>query len=211
MRPGDCGSSEYWNDCTSDRERSEISALPYLYLGQHKWIAWSVFIPEDFEDTPDIHVTLGQIHHHGGPKGIAGGLKSFPPLFQFDLTHDDYSIVYHSFSGNINNVIDKGVETPLKRLNEMRGHWTDVLLDINLSMKNGYAKVFIDGKFKALIRNPIIFKPDNFYFKFGLYRSFISRHKRPMPIQKVFFDEVRIGNSRKEVDIRINKNLKPAN
>ena len=61
------------------------------------------------------------------------------------------------------------------------------------------------------------FIPDKTYFKFGIYRSFISRLKdrqkmrkkeEKMPTQIVYYDEIRRGNSIEEVDFNINPQLK---
>ena len=55
------------------------------------------------------------------------------------------------------------------------------------------------------------------YFKYGIYRSFISKYKQEkmfgtddtLPTQIVFYDEVRRGNSIEEVDFNINPKLIP--
>ena len=40
VRDGDCGSNGTWNDCTKDRERSELLGSP-KYGGPH-WYAWHI-------------------------------------------------------------------------------------------------------------------------------------------------------------------------
>jgi len=51
------------------------------------------------------------------------------------------------------------------------------------------------------------------YFKYLIYRSFISKYKtfnnvKKMPTQIVFYEEIRRGNSIEKVDININPQLK---
>ena len=54
--------------------------------------------------------------------------------------------------------------------------------------------------------------PKEIYFKYGIYRSFISRYNcilGKLPTQVVFYDEIRIGTSIKKVDFNLNPKLKP--
>ena len=66
--------------------------------------------------------------------------------------------------------------------------------------------------FIPILESPINFIPKETYFKYGIYRSFVSRYKNihgKMPTQIVFYDEVRRGRSIEEVDRNINPKLKP--
>ena len=72
----------------------------------------------------------------------------------------------------------------------------------------------MNGRKKFRINeNPIYFIPEDTYFKYGIYRSFISRYKKmkktnALPTQVVYYDEIRRGNSIEEVDFNINPQLK---
>ena len=62
------------------------------------------------------------------------------------------------------------------------------------------------------LKSPINFKPKSTYFKYGIYRSFVSRYKGlhgEIPTQIVYYDEVRRGTSIEDVDRNINPKLKP--
>jgi hypothetical protein len=50
--------------------------------------------------------------------------------------------------------------------------------------------------------------PEAIYFKYGIYRSFGSKHTGSAPTQIVYYDEIRRGSSIEEVDFNINPNLK---
>lgn len=210
VRAGDCGADPGWSDCDADRERAELSARPWLAPEGTYWFAWSVFLPADFPDSRPVDVTLGQVHQRGGPSGTAGGFASFPPLMQFDLRDGVYVAKWHRLSGDPDDIRDETVARPLKPLPAMRGGWTDILMRLDLDPEIGSVRVWVDGTEVAPFENPPIrFRPDSLYFKFGLYRSFVSRLGRPMPTQIAYFDEVRLGRARGAVDWRANPDLPP--
>ena len=107
---------------------------------------------------------------------------------------------------------DKVRSFRLKWLDEMLEVWTDI--SFCLDFGNHRIEAWVDGVQKVkLSKSPINFnlKPQNIYFKHGIYRSFISKYKKnhkSLPTQIVFYDEIRRGNSIEEVDININPSLK---
>ena len=72
---------------------------------------------------------------------------------------------------------------------------------------------WVNGDKKVeVLESPIRFIPEKTYFKYGIYRSFVSRYKKfygKIPTQIVYYDEVRRGRSIEEVDRNINPKLKP--
>ena len=85
----------------------------------------------------------------------------------------------------------------------MQGKWTDVQFEIDTSSRTGKLKVWVNGQVKADIASPVVtWDPDYFYFKYGIYRSFVSRHGAPMPTHIAYFDEVRIANRVSQIDLR---------
>lgn len=210
LRSGDCSEDSGWSDCKNNRERSEISVTSSkMYPGERKFLAWNIYFPDDFEASAFVNTTLGQVHQRGGPGGTAGGLSSFPPLMQFEAKGDTYSVCWHQLEGDARNITDKCVSKPLAKIPEMRGKWTEVVLDLDLSMETGGAKVYINGNETAVFDSPLIrFKPKELYMKYGIYNSFVSRHGGPMPTQVVYYDEVRIADKLEHVS-RFVCNLKP--
>ena len=76
--------------------------------------------------------------------------------------------------------------------------------------------VWLNGtKVHVINKSPINFMPESTYFKYGIYRSFISRYQKEigegakLPTQIVYYDEIRRGNSINEVDFNINPDLTP--
>ena len=214
LRDGDCFGDDDggWSDCDTDRERVEFSTRPRQPITKNQCYGYSLMLSKDFIDTHPTNVTLGQVHQHGGPKGTAEGLASFPPLIQIDAREGSLYFNWHELSGSATNVIDKSVYTTLKPLRKMKEVWTDI--SFCLDFKNKRIDAWVDGIKKVeILKSPIFFKPEGIYFKHGIYRNLISKYKelknRKMPTQVVFYDEVRRGDSIEKVDKNINPKLKP--
>ena len=213
LRDGDCFGDDDggWSDCDTDRERVEFSTRPRQPITKNQCYGYSLMLSKDFIDTHPTNVTLGQVHQHGGPKGTAEGLASFPPLIQIDAREGSLYFNWHELSGSATNVIDKSRYHKLKSLEDMKGVWTDI--SFCLDFKNKRMDAWVDGiKKMEILKSPIFFKPEAIYFKHGIYRSFISKYKArnngKMPTQIVFYDEIRRGNSIEKVDVNINPKLK---
>ncbi len=212
LRSGDCfPSGGSWNDCEMDRERFEFSSRPRLKPTQKHCFSYSLMLSSDFTDVHPTNTDLGQVHQVGGPKGTAGGLKSFPPLIQISAKKGKLLFKWHKLTGSSSNVVDTTVERYLADLSDMKSKWTDIsfCLDFEAKRMDGW----IDGKKTFEINeSPINFVPEEIYFKYGIYRSFISRYKSisgDLPTQIVFYDEVRRGSSIESVDFNLNPKLKP--
>lgn len=210
VRPGDCSKEGKWDDCKADRERSEITVdKPRIVPGETVFVSWNVYVPDDFLDSNKVRTTLGQIHSRGGPVGFAAGMPSRPPLLQFDVFRGQYRMCWHRLSGQDGNIKDECRWFDLKNLTEMKGRWTEVIIELNTDMKKGYAKIWVDQNLIVDIKEPVAtYKPQSFYVKYGVYRSFVSRQGEPMPTQIVYFDEVRIGKKFDHVSTT-RCNLKP--
>lgn len=200
VRPGDCGRSDGWDDCKNNRERSEVSIQKKILPGSARWIGYSIYLPEDFYSSPRVKTSIGQIHQRGGPGGTAGGLPSFPPLLQIDAKGDRVDACLHILSGPRDNIRDICRILPLTSVSSMRGSWTDVLIHLD-TRDDGFLEVYLNGKLIAQSHGFIRFRPQEYYVKYGLYRSFVSRHGGPMPTQVAIFDEVRLGKDRASVEV----------
>ena len=86
----------------------------------------------------------------------------------------------------------------------MLGRWTDVMIYLD-SRGTGTLEICLDGERTASTTNFIRFRPQEYYLKYGLYRSFVSRNGGPMPTQIVFYDKVRIGRDRASVEISMDR------
>ena len=167
-------------------------------------------LDKNFKTVHPTNTDLGQVHQKGGPKGTAGGTKSFPPLVQIGAKRDQLVFGWHMLTGDENNIQDTKVEFELAKITDMRGVWTDI--SFCLDFKNKRMDAWVNGEKKVeMLQSPINFKPGAIYFKYGIYRSFVSRYKSlagSLPTQIVYYDEVRRGNSVESVDRNINPDLK---
>ncbi len=199
VRPGDCSNDANWSDCDNDRERSEFSVDYSWQYGNDIWIGYSIFLPSDFETSNRVRTTVGQIHQAGGPTGEAGGLRSFPPMMQMEMRRNQYYMGVHILTGSADNVYDITRDFNLIEVSQMRGRWTDIVIHFDTSNESELLEVFVNGEKKASIADWINFKPGGYYFKYGIYRSFVTRHGGPMPTQVLYIDEVRLGKSLESV------------
>lgn len=213
LRNGDCFPSPDggWNDCKNDRERFELSSRPRQSPSDKHCYGYSLMVDENFKSLGSVRTTLGQVHQKGGPKGTAGGFKSFPPLIQIQAKYNHLIFGWHELTGDENNITDKQREFQLANISDMKGIWTDISFCLDFTNKR--IDAWVNGEKKVeVLRSPINFKPEAIYFKYGIYRSFISKFKErngDLPTQIVFFDEVRYGKSAEDVDRNINPKLKP--
>ena len=200
VRPGDCGDSPGWSDCDNNRERSELTVERTIKPGTDRWIAYSIYLPADFQTSSRVTTTIGQIHQRGGPTGTAGGLASFPPLLQIDAKGNRVKACLHILSGPADNVRDDCRDFSLTTVDAMRGRWTDVMIHLD-AREGGQMEIFLNGQRRVNTSNFIRFVPREFYVKYGIYRSFVSRHGGPMPTQIAYYDEVRLGADRASVAV----------
>ena len=199
VRAGDCDASSDWSDCDNDRERSEISLRRWWGYGSDVWIGFSVYLSESFETSSHVRTTVGQIHQRGGPSGVAGGLPADFPLMQMEMLGNRYFMRVHLLSGASDRVQADVVDFNLINISEMRGNWTDIFINFNTENGEEMIEAYVNGRRKARYENWIEFIPSEYYFKYGIYRSFVSRHGKPMPTQVLYVDEVRMGTSMQSV------------
>ena len=217
LRDGDCFGDDTWNDCEKDRERVEFSSRPRQDPSGNQCFAYSIKLDKNFIDVHPTNTDLGQIHQKGGPSGKAGGYVSLPPLIQMAAKNGKFYFKWHSLTGSPTNVKDEGINYYLLGIKDMVEKWNDISFCLNY--EDELMQVWVNGNKKHEIANsPINFVPESTYFKYGIYRSFVSRYKNwkesigqeaKLPTQIVYYDEIRRGNSITEVDFNINPKLMP--
>ena len=198
VKPGDCGYDDGWSDCKKDRERHELSGT--RFGPGEKWYAWSIFIPKDFPIIYPSKAMFGQFYNSG-----------IGPIFAFENQNPNRGIVggYH-IEKDFVDCIPEGSECSVLYTvasdEDMRGKWTDVLVHAKWSIKpDGFFKTWINNELKYEYEGKtLVKKKPKVYFKFGIYRSFMSRwrnknNQQDVPGQVLYFDEVRVGKSKKKV------------
>lgn len=196
LKSGDC--PKQYNDCQIDRERIEfIDSRSNIKVGNEVWIAWSILVPADFPVPPsknDRNILLGQIHQ-SGPSG--------PELMFFYNNHGLNLKLSnpHKLDDDPMRPLPNFRWVKLLSRTSMRGKWTRIMVNAKWSRANdGWVKVWVNGTNVWNYSGATTNANDNLHFKYGLYRSFVSRCGGPCPDLTVFYKNVKKGPSRVSVE-----------
>ena len=186
VRPGDCAANRGHDDCTTDRERSELSQENKdILIGDTEWYGWDLFVPKEHEDIWPTPVYMGQFHQRGAK-----------PAWMFYNRFDGYYLDYHV-----------GKEFQFAKLLDIKnflGQWNKIEVNAKWSDGNdGFFRVYVNGKLNVNFGGKTA-SASQLYFKYGIYRSFISRYKnnnngKAPPTQIVYFTKVKRGSSRASI------------
>lgn len=187
VRDGDCNSNDGFDDCANDRSRHEITQTSdFASDGDEVWTAWSLYVPDASLRSKDEVVFLGQFQ---GANGVA------PIMFEdlgtgYGVRQNDssYEIIHHE---------------RLVANDQFRSQWTDVLLHLVWSSgSDGLIEIFINGALVDTLVGPNVTVGSDTVMHLGIYNAFISQCDCDfMPTQIVYFDEIRQGTTRSEVEL----------
>jgi len=192
VRPGDC----FGSDCsrTPVYERKEFGETDegLAKEGDNVWYGWSFYVPIESHQS---WVFFGQIMQ---PPAIG---NSHEPLWMFlkrqgqpfcmifDFIHTYYYNPWDCIGSNIKLLEDT----------EFKGQWHDVVLHIKYSSsnENGLTEVWVNGLFKGRYQGyTLLPNRKGAVMKYGIYRTASNQ------TTIAFYDELRKGKTREEVDIR---------
>ena len=189
VRDGDCNRNDGWDDCSTDRSRHEITqggfgGRQHQYEGDEYWYSWSMSMPAIPLKTGDAITFLGQFHSDNAARFY---IEDFSKGLGYRFNDADYDI------------IEQGV---LIQNSVSRSRWIDVVIHARWSStEQGFIHVFIDGESKRYLSGPNMDGATRVYFDFGIYNAFVSEcNCDTMPTQIVYFDDVRRGSTRGEVE-----------
>ena len=187
VRPGDCSSNSGWSDCANDRERSELSEQHKSWtLGTTNWYGWSFYVPEDYINIYPTKVALGQFHQ-----------ERSHPVWMFQNSSGGYHLDDQVF-GSTRRYYELIDET------DLRGKWHRIEVHAKWSKEDdGFFKVWVNGEQKVDYSGQTMTATKT-YFKYGVYRSFMSRYKnananKVVPGQIVYYANVRRASSRENL------------
>lgn len=184
VRPGDCGGDSSWNDCEQDRERSELAEKNRsITRGKSYWYGWSLYVPEDYVNVYPTKVALGQFHQHKAP-----------PVWMFQNSGGGYHLdrQIHGSTKEYYKLIDE---------EDLRGKWHHIEMNVKWSDGiDGFFKVWVNG-IQHVDYSGLTMTTTKTYFKYGIYRTFMSRYRRSegvdeVPGQVVLFANVRRARER---------------
>tara|TARA_Y100000996_G_C22458637_1_gene617035 strand:+ start:104 stop:1030 length:927 start_codon:yes stop_codon:yes gene_type:complete len=178
---GECWKEPKWNDCTNDRERTELYYKKKPWK-KERWYRFYIHLPKDYNSIAPAKMSLIQWKRHKPSKVLV--------MFQ----HDHSGLTF-----NRNGDTFKDTYIVLKPNKDLLGSWTEIIYSTNwhLDPEKGFMKVWIDGKlkvdFKGRSNNK---KGQELSLRYGLYSSSMSRYKAvfetdTMPQRIVFFDGVK--------------------
>lgn len=181
---GDCSVSKTWNDCETDRERSELSEKGRTNREKVAvWYGWSFYLPEPYPLIFPAKVALGQFHQDQGS-----------PLWMFQQL--DSGLVLEA------TFLPEPKQFPLITWEMLKGRWQKIEMEVYWTpAPNGFLRVWVNDELKVDYQGPTKEK-SNIYFKYGLYRSFLSRYKtatgkKELPEQEVYYSNVKRAKNRK--------------
>jgi hypothetical protein len=185
VRSGDCASQPGWSDCASDRERSELSENGSAPPGSEYWYGWSFYLPSSHPNIYPTKVALGQFHQR----------NSSVPAFMFQ--NDSGGLLIDKSFGHSTEHIQ------LISQDELLGRWHHIEVHAKWDTLDGFFRVYVNGDLKYEATGSTM-SGSGIYFKYGLYRSFLSRYKtrfstQDVPTQVVFFANVRRSATRQGI------------
>jgi len=198
LRDGDCytaypeSPSSGWDDCTRDRERSEVRERWSAPLDTSMWYQISMFIPEDYEPMYPKQIFW---QWHNGDWGPNLYFHLNENKFHIDiLTRRHQTTTQYTFGREILKL----------------GYWHEITVNAVWSAdpERGRLLVFVDNQLIVEHFGPTLdletyFSGTGPHVKYGIYRSHLYRYNEPgpHPTHVLFFDEYRRGFDFESVDV----------
>jgi len=196
LRHGDCytaypeNPSRGWDDCTRDRERTEVRERWNAPLDTDMWYQLHMFIPHDYEPMYPKQIFW---QWHNGLWGPNLYLHLNDNRFHIDiLTEVHQTTTQYTFGDDILTL----------------GRWHEITVNAKWTVTDaGYIRIYINNQLLVDHRGPTIdwetyesgIGP---FVKYGIYRSHLFRYDEPglHPTHVLYFDEYRRGYSEAEVE-----------
>lgn len=189
-------------------------ALVGTQPGQHIWFAFSLYIPDDFLESNWVYTNIGQIHNMNGPTALQSWGLHRPPVVQLYAKSGEIGIHTYTMRGKNKANADSSEDRYfVDTISSFKGKWHDVIFHFDSTKLPTKLDAFVDGR--VIFTDKVIsdFQADKYFAKYGIYRPFTKKHTAmtglPMPTAVVYFDEIRLGTSRSDVDPVLNKKLTP--
>ena len=187
VRPGDCSRGKHgWDDCKTDRERTELKQRDHQRQNETMWYAFSLHVPADHVNVWPAKLSFAQFHQEGGKPAIM--LRNYKGGLWLDVRHEGKTMQL----------------TQMLTAEQLRGHWNDITLNVHWSRHvNGYVRAWVGNRKVTEYRGSTMNRK-KVYFKFGLYRSFVSRNPlNAKTTHTAYFDRVVRGRTHNPVGLKV--------
>lgn len=197
VKYGDCEGT----DCTrldGARDRSEIGItfertgndlLTWKPVnGRDYWYSFSFFVPKPYVEqgnqtgtsqTTSIHQIMTTFEMNG--------VREWYPMVMLGKEFNG-PMVARTFPTSSPYKTYKLIED-----NDFEGHWHDVMIRYRAGLSSGVLQIWVNGVLKVdYAERTLLNDISVIYAKFGIYRPSVSSN----PVQTVYFDELRYGDSR---------------
>jgi hypothetical protein len=189
-------------DQRQNKNRAEITIRNEDGLETEGWYAWSFMIPKDFKDTvgAGVRQTMGQFHDMKSDGVSWDDFEGKGPPLSIRYGSDGKACGISIWYG-ISGVNRKEVA----RVHFEKGEWVDLMFHIKWALDDSaFVAAYVDGKpvtpnngqdHKVYGRN--MFHEYPVYLRLGIYRS-----EGFKTTNSVYYDELRIGATRREVELQ---------
>ena len=158
------------------------------------WIGYSIFVPRSFRPSDPVVSTAGQITSRGVE------LRKFLPVVYMNLDRHGYTACIVR-SQPTRQESEDCIHAHVASLDRMKGRWTDIQIGFDTRVPGGRIEIWANDRLVERAEGFHRRRAPQYHFKYGIYRSNISRYPGALPTQVLLFDEVRFGQSRAAVRV----------
>jgi len=181
-------------DCTRTPRynRMEHSSTE-LYRNEHVWIFFSFLVPDYAHGRWTYYA---QIQTHPVP-----GNNNYDPTWMFLKRENQPFCMVYDFVRHVNAFDCWNEDRNIALISdaEFMNRWHDILVHLYVSESSGYTEVWVNNVYKGRRDAPTLRAgQQGSYFKYGIYQPEPPNAGRNI---MVYFDELRIGPTREQVDL----------
>lgn len=194
VNPGDCFGGDCYRRPVYERKEYGESHEGFATEGDEFWYGWSFYVP--YESSSNSWVFYGQFIQP--PSDNSVGFDSIWMLLKRD--GHPFCMVFDWVNHPNAFGMCESPNIPLIPDSDFAGKWHDIVIHIKWSHDSdkGLTEVWVDGELKGTHKGYTL-TPNHLgaVVKYGVYR--IANNKSTI----VYYDEMRKGKTRNEVDIRM--------
>jgi hypothetical protein len=194
VRDGDCKGKD---DCKAGRERAEITTFSKDF-SKPFWIAFRLYIPEDFPDVWPAKASFFNVQQTGLPGATSDKPKLDSPVLTLEVENGKLFLRWVRLVRTDFALRTEEVPIPFGELADLKGRWTHFAFWMDLGLTSGALSAWRDNTLFAELKDPLLSEPpQTVVIRIGLNRRFVSRYRnvmaKPTPTQVAYVADVRAG------------------